>query len=127
MTAPQAPAERQGLIALACGHARALPMADAEIAAELGGLIACPECSSQNGTAVRARILKGVIMPVPDWITFYRERARVALAEYDARSALPAAQRGPHFYGEMAGLLSECVRAWLEATDSNNYVRGSNG
>lgn len=127
MTAPQAPAASQGLIALACGHSRALPMADAEIAAELGGLIACPECSAQNGGSVRARILKGVLMPVPDWAAFYRDRARAALAEYDARKALPAARRGPNFYAEMAGLLSESVRAWLEAADSANYTkRGRN-
>lgn len=120
MTAPQAPAAGQGLIALACGHVRALPIEDARIAAELGGLVACRECSEQNGGPVRARILKNVLTPVPDYQAFYRERARAALAEYDGRMA--AGKRDPLFYPQMAGLLSECIRAWLDAADANGWL-----
>lgn len=117
MSQPQAPANGQGVIALACGHFRALPIADAQMAAELGGLIHCPECSSQaGGGRAMIRILHSTPMPVPDWDAFYRDRARAALAEYDARKkAAPAHRRGALFYPEMCGLLSEALRGWLDA------------
>ena len=56
----------------------------------------------------------------PDLITtqmtaeVYRERARRALAEYDARTAGVSSLM---FWPEMAGLLSEALRGWLAASD----------
>lgn len=45
----------------------------------------------------------------------YRDRARAALAEYDARKAAGEARTNPMLYPELAGLLSEALRAYLAA------------
>ena len=118
MTATQA---GQGIIALACGHSRTLAVPDALAAAMLGGRLYCPQCSLDDGGLTRySSIVKGGfdLVPAPDLAAAMRDRAAAALAEYEARkAAAPARKRGAMFSPEMAGLLSQALRGWLEATD----------
>lgn len=116
MTATQA---GQGIVALACGHSRTLPVPDAMAAAMIGGQMYCPQCSLDgDGPNMLSSIVTGQFLLLRTPAQAMRDRAAAALAEYEARkAAAPARKRGALFYPEMAGLLSQALRGWLEATD----------
>lgn len=94
------PAVREGLVALACGHARTLPFEDARTAGARGGKMACYLCPPRRvwrcGTISAVTALSSIVThrQLSD-----QGRCTVCLEQYDARGRC------------------SCNRPWLELAD----------